>query len=351
MEFSAEQIAAIVNGEISGNSSVVVTELAKIEEGKEGSLSFLSNPKYEEYIYKTKSSICIVNNTFNPTRPLPTSLTLIKVENAYTCFAKLLQLYENLNKPKPCREQPSFVDETALIGDDLYLGAFSYIGKNAKIGNQVNIFPNVFIGDNVSIGSNTIIYPGVTIYHDCQVGDNCIIHAGTVIGSDGFGFAPNEDGVFQKIPQIGNVIIGNNVEIGSNCSVDRATMGSTIIQEGVKIDNLCQIAHNVEIGENSALAAHVAIAGSAKIGKRVMIGGQAAINGHLSIADNTKIVGQSGVVKTVKEAETLMGTPAIPLGDFKKSSVGFRKLPYILDKLAEIEKEVKNLDSKINGND
>ncbi len=351
MEFSAEQIAAILNGEISGNSSVVVTELAKIEEGKEGSLSFLSNPKYEEYIYSTKSSICIVNNTFNPTKPLPTSLTLIKVENAYSCFAQLLQLYENLSKPKPCREQPSFVDESAVIGEDLYLGAFAYIGKNAKIGTQVSIYPNVFLGDNVSIGSNTIIYPGVTIYHDCVVGENCIIHAGTVIGSDGFGFVPNQDGIFQKIPQIGNVIIGNNVEIGSNCSVDRATMGSTIIKDGVKIDNLCQIAHNVEIGENSALAAHAAIAGSTKIGKRVMIGGQVGINGHISIANDTKIAAQSGVAKTIKEAEILMGSPAIPLGDFKKSTVGFRKLPYILNKLAEIEKEVKNLDSKINGND
>ncbi len=344
MEFSASQIAAIVNGEIIGSSSAIVTDLAKIEEGKEGTLSFLSNPKYEEFIYTTKSSICIVNKDFIPVKPLPLSLTLIKVENSYTCFAQLLELYDNLNKKEAKIEQPSFIDNSAVIGSDLYLGAFAYIGKNVEIGNNVVIYPNVYLGDNVKIGSNTILHPGVSIYFGCKIGENCIIHAGTVVGSDGFGFAPNSEGVFQKIPQIGNVIIENNVEIGSNCAIDRATMGSTFIREGVKIDNLCQIAHNVEIGENSALAALVAVAGSAKIGKRVMIGGQAAINGHLSIADDTKIVGQSGVVKTVKEAVTLMGTPAIPLNDFKKSSVGFRKLPFILSKLEEIEKKIKDLE-------
>ena len=344
MEFSASQIAAIVNGEIIGSSSVIVTDLAKIEEGKEGTLSFLSNPKYEEFIYTTKSSICIVNKDFIPIKPLPLSLTLIKVENSYTCFAQLLELYDNLNKKEAKIEQPSFIDNSAVIGSDLYLGAFAYIGKNVEIGNKVVIYPNVYLGDNVKIGSNTVLYPGVSIYFGCKVGENCIIHAGTVVGSDGFGFAPDSEGVFQKIPQIGNVIIENNVEIGSNCAIDRATMGSTFIREGVKIDNLCQIAHNVDIGKNSALAALVAVAGSAKIGKRVMIGGQAAINGHLSIADDTKIVGQSGVVKTVKEAVTLMGTPAIPLNDFKKSSVGFRKLPLILSKLEELEKKIKDLE-------
>jgi UDP-3-O-[3-hydroxymyristoyl] glucosamine N-acyltransferase len=344
MEFSASQIAAIVNGEIIGSSSAIVTDLAKIEEGKEGTLSFLSNPKYEEFIYTTKSSICIVNKDFIPVKPLPLSLTLIKVENSYTCFAQLLELYDNLNKKEAKIEQPSFIDNSAVIGSDLYLGAFAYIGKNVEIGNKVVIYPNVYLGDNVKIGSNTVLHPGVSIYFGCKVGENCIIHAGTIVGSDGFGFAPNSEGVFQKIPQIGNVIIENNVEIGSNCAIDRATMGSTFIREGVKIDNLCQIAHNVDIGENSALAALVAVAGSAKIGKRVMIGGQAAINGHLSIADDTKIVGQSGVVKTVKEAVTLMGTPAIPLNDFKKSSVGFRKLPFILSKLEELEKKIKDLE-------
>ena len=344
MEFSATQIAAILNGEIIGSNSVIVTDLSKIEEGKKGTLSFLSNPKYEEFIYTTKSSICIVNNEFSPSKALPKTLTLIKVENSYTCFAQLLELYDNLNKKEAKIEQPSFIDDSSEIGADLYLGAFSYIGKNVKIGDKVAIYPNVFLGDNVKIGSNTILHPGVIIYNGCIVGENCIIHAGTIVGSDGFGFTPDSEGVFQKIPQIGNVIIENNVEIGSNCAIDRATMGSTFIREGVKIDNLCQIAHNVEIGENSALAALVAVAGSAKIGKRVMIGGQAAINGHLSIANDTKIVGQSGVVKTVKEAITLMGTPAIPLNDFKKSSVGFRKLPLILSKLEELEKKIKDLE-------
>ena len=239
MEFSASQIAAIVNGEIIGSSSVIVTDLAKIEEGKEGTLSYLSNPKYEEFIYTTKSSICIVNKDFIPVKPLPLSLTLIKVENSYTCFAQLLELYDNLNKKEAKIEQPSFIDNSAVIGTDLYLGAFAYIGKNVEIGNNVVIYPNVYLGDNVKIGSNTILHPGVSIYFGCKIGENCIIHAGTVVGSDGFGFAPNSEGVFQKIPQIGNVIIENNVEIGSNCAIDRAT--SAAKAEFSPISTLCAI--------------------------------------------------------------------------------------------------------------
>lgn len=343
MEFSAEQIAGILQGEIIGDKSIVVKGLAKIEEGVEGALSFLSNPKYEEYIYTTKSSICIVNNSFTPSKPLPETLTLIKVEDAYACFAKLLEVYSNLSKKLPEIEQPSFIHSSAEIGESLFLGAFAYIGKNAKIGSNVIIHPNVVIGENVKIGDNTTIHPGVTVYQDCVIGANCIIHAGTVIGADGFGFAPNEEGEFQKVPQIGNVIIEDFVEIGSNCSIDRATMGSTIIRRGVKIDNLCQIAHNVEVGQNSAMAAQVGIAGSAKIGERVMIGGQAGISGHLHIADDTKIVAQSGIPSTVKKAETLMGSPGIPLEDFKKSYFGFRKLPFILNKLTELENQMKDL--------
>jgi UDP-3-O-[3-hydroxymyristoyl] glucosamine N-acyltransferase len=346
MEFSAEQIASILQGEIVGNKSVVVSGLAKIEEGVEGALSFLSNPKYEEFIYTTKSSICIVNNSFEPSKSIPTSLTLIKVEDAYACFAKLLEVYSSLNKKEPEIEQPSFIHTTAEISEGLFLGAFSYIGKNSKIGKNVTIHPNVVIGEGVKIGENTTIHPGVSIYQDCIIGENCIIHAGTVIGADGFGFAPNEQGEFQKVPQIGNVIIEDFVEIGANCSIDRATMGSTIIRRGVKIDNLCQIAHNVEIGKNSAMAAQVGIAGSAKIGERVMIGGQAGISGHLHIADDTKIVAQSGIPSTVKKAQTLMGSPGIPLEDYKKSYFGFRKLPYILNKLAEIENQLKDLIKK-----
>lgn len=343
MEFSAEQIAGILQGEIVGNKDVVVRGLAKIEEGQEAALSFLSNPKYEEYIYTTKSSICIVNNSFTPSKPLPETLTLIKVEDAYACFAKLLEVYSNLSKKQPEIEQPSFIHSSAEIGESLFLGAFAYIGKNAKIGSNVTIHPNVVIGENVIIGDNTTIHPGVSVYQDCIIGANCIIHAGTVIGADGFGFAPNEKGEFQKVPQIGNVIVEDYVEIGSNCSIDRATMGSTIIRQGVKIDNLCQIAHNVEVGQNSAMAAQVGIAGSAKIGERVMIGGQAGISGHLHIADDTKIVAQSGIPSTVKKAETLMGSPGIPLEDFKKSYFGFRKLPFILNKLTELENQMKDL--------
>jgi UDP-3-O-[3-hydroxymyristoyl] glucosamine N-acyltransferase len=320
-----------------------VNTLAKIEEGKSGALSFLANPKYEEYIYTTHSSICIVNKSFSPTKPIPTTLTLIRVDDAYSSFAKLLELYSNLQKKIPQMEDPHFFDPSATLGESLFLGAFSYIGKQTKIGNQVVIMQSVTIGDHVEIGDNTIIHPNVTIYHGCKIGSNCIVHSGTVIGSDGFGFAPNENGEFQKVPQIGNVIIEDHVEIGANCTIDRATMGSTIIRRGVKIDNLCQIAHNVDVGINSAMAAQVGIAGSAKIGERVMIGGQAGISGHLHIANDTKIVAQSGIPSSVKKAETLMGSPGIPLEDFKKSYFGFRKLPFILNKLNELENELKEL--------
>ena len=346
MEFTAEQIAEILQGEIVGDKTITVKGLAKIEEGQPQALSFLSNPKYEEYIYTTQSSICIVNNTFEPSKELPSTLTLIKVPDAYACFAKLLQVYNNLSKKNPEIESNSFIHSSAEVSEGLYLGSFSYISKNARIGKNVTIYPNVFVGEGAKIGDNTTLHPNVIIYQDCQVGNNCIIHGGTVIGSDGFGFAPNEQGEFQKVPQIGNVIIEDNVEIGSNCSIDRATMGSTIIRRGVKIDNLCQIAHNVEVGQNSAMAAQVGIAGSAKIGKSVMIGGQAGISGHLHIADGTKIVAQSGIPSTVKKADTLMGSPGIPLDDFKKSYFGFRKLPYILNKLAELEKELETLRNK-----
>lgn len=343
MEFSAEQIAGILNGEIVGNAQVTVNGLAKIEEGHAGALSFLSNPKYEEYIYTTGSSVCIVNKTFEPSKVLPETLTLVKVEDAYACFAKLLEVYSQMNKKQPKIEQPSFVSDSATLGEGLYLGAFAYIGDNAKIGNNVLIYPNAYIGENVVIGDGTVVHPGATIYAECKVGSNCIIHAGVIIGADGFGFAPDENGEYQKVPQIGNVILEDNVEVGSNTTIDRATMGSTIIRRGVKIDNLCQIAHNVEVGRNTAMAAQVGIAGSAKIGEQVMIGGQAGISGHLHIADGTKIVAQSGIPSTVKKADTLMGSPGIPMDDFKKSYFGFRKLPYILTKLQELDKKIKEL--------
>ena len=343
MEFSAEQIAGILNGEVVGDADITVRGLSKIEEGTEGTLSFLSNPKYEEYIYTTGASICIVNNSFTPSKSIPSTLTMIKVEDAYSCFAKLLEFYDQMRKKEPKIESPSFVAESATIGSDLYLGAFGYIGENSIIGNNVVIYPNVYIGENVKIGDNCILHPGSTVYVDCVIGNNCTIHAGTIIGADGFGFAPNENGEFQKIPQIGNVIIEDDVEIGSNCTIDRATMGSTVIKKGVKLDNLVQIAHNVEIGQNTVMAAQVGIAGSTKIGNNVMIGGQAGIGGHIHVADGTKIVAQSGIPNTIRKADTLMGSPGIPLEDFKKSYFGFRKLPQILKRLQEIENKIKDL--------
>lgn len=341
MEFSAKQIADILSGDVVGDSNVTVTGLSKIEEGTTGTLSFLSNPKYEEYIYKTGSSICIVNKTFEPNQTLPSTLTLVKVENAYSSFAKLLEFYNQLQLKPAKIEQPSFFSESATAGEGLYLGAFAYVGEQVKIGENVKIYPNVYIGDNVTIGDNTILFPGVNVYANCVVGQNCIIHSGVIIGSDGFGFAPNEAGEYQKIPQIGNVILEDFVEIGSNSTIDRATMGSTIIRSGVKIDNLVQIAHNVEVGKNTAIASQAGIAGSAKIGAQVQIGGQAGISGHLHIADGTQIVAQSGIPNSVKRKAVLMGSPAIDIEDYKKSYFGFRKLPFILKKIQEFDNYIK----------
>lgn len=343
MEFSAEQIAGIINGTIVGNATVLVNGLAKIEEGTVGKLSFLSNTKYEEYIYSTESSVCIVNNSFVPAKEIPSTLTLIKVEDAYACFAKLLEFYDQMKRKQPKIEANATIASTATIGKDPYIGSSAYISEGAILGDNVVVYPNVYIGENVKIGNGTIIHPSATIYSDCVIGNNCVIHAGVVIGADGFGFAPDENGVFSKVPQIGNVILEDNVEIGSNSTIDRATMGSTIIRKGVKIDNLCQIAHNVEVGEHSAMAAQVGVAGSAKIGKHVLVGGQAGISGHLHIADGTKIVAQSGIPGSIKKAETVMGSPGIPIDDFKKSYFGFRKLPFILNKIAEFDKKFKEL--------
>jgi UDP-3-O-[3-hydroxymyristoyl] glucosamine N-acyltransferase len=343
MEFSALQIAAILHGEVVGNPDVTVSGLAKIEEGTLGTLSFLSNPKYEDYIYSTGASVCIVNATFEPLKPLPETLTLVKVEDAYACFAKLLEVYSQMRQKQAKIEQPSFISESAQIGEGIYLGAFAYISDGAKIGNNVKIYPNVYVGDGVTVGDDTILHPGVRIYADCVIGARCILHAGVVIGSDGFGYAPDEKGVFSRVPQIGNVVLEDDVEIGANSTVDCATLGSTILRKGVKIDNLVHLAHNVEVGEHSALAAQVGVAGSAKIGKHVMVGGQAGISGHLFIADGTKIVAQSGIPSSVKKAETLMGSPGIPIEDFKKSYFGFRKLPFLLQKINELEQKIKTL--------
>jgi len=346
MEFSAQQISELVNGEIEGNSSIKINGLAKIEEGTLGKLSFLANPKYEEYIYTTKSSVCIVNKTFVPNKTLPTTLTLIKVDDAYGCFTQLLHAYDQMKRKKPQIEPNAYIAKTAILGEDIYVGANAYISEGVSIGKNVQIYPNSFIGDNVKIGNNTIIHPNVSIYADCKIGNNCVIHSGAVIGADGFGFNPDENGVFGKIPQIGIVILEDNVDIGANSTIDRATMGATVIRKGVKIDNLCQIGHNVEIDENSAMAAQVGIAGSTKIGKHVLLGGQVGISGHIRIADQTKIAAQSGIANSIKqEKTTVMGAPAIPIEDFKKSYMGFRKLPEILSKLRELENKLKEIES------
>lgn len=343
MKFTAEQIAGMLNGKVEGNPSVEVNSLAKIEEGFSGALSFLSNPKYEEYIYKTASSVCIVNDTFSPSNDLPDTLTLIKVEDAYSCFAKLLEVYDSMTKEEPRIESPSYIDESASVGEGLYLGAFVYIGRDVKIGDNVAIHPNVNVGNNVEIGDGTIVYPGATIYRDCIIGKNCIIHSGAVIGADGFGFAPDEKGEFQKIPQIGNVIIEDNVDVGANATIDRATMGSTIIHKGAKIDNLVQIGHNVEIGKNTAMAAQVGIAGSCKVGDNVMIGGQVGLAGHMKVGNKVMIAAQSGVAGDVKDGTVLMGSPAFDSKEYKKSYLGFRRLPRILDRIQVLENKIKAL--------
>ena len=343
MKFSAEQIAGILEGEVKGNPSVEVTGLSKIEEGKNGTLSFLSNPKYEEFIYSTEASICIVNDTFAPSKDLPETLTLIKVPDAYACFAKLLEFYDTMRKEEPRIEQPSFIDDSAEVAEGVYIGAFSYIGRNVKVATGVAVYPNVNIGENVVIGEGTKIYPGATVYRDCVIGKNCTIHSGAVVGADGFGFAPNAKGEFDRIPQIGNVILEDNVDIGANTTVDRATMGSTVIRSGSKIDNLVQIGHNVEIGNNSAMAAQVGVAGSTKIGSNVMVGGQVGFAGHQKIGDRVMIAAQSGVAGDVKDGKKMMGSPAFEGDDYKKSYLGFRRLPMILTRLKALEDKIKEL--------
>jgi UDP-3-O-[3-hydroxymyristoyl] glucosamine N-acyltransferase len=342
MKFTAAQIAALLAGEIAGDPNSEVFGLAKIEEGKTGQLSFLSNPKYEEHIYSTGASICIVNKDFNPVKELPATLTLIKVDNAYACFAKLLEFYDQMKRPQPAIEQPSFIHAEASVGQDCYIAAFAYISKGAKIGNNVVIHSSVHVGENVVIGDNTILHPNAVVYRDCVIGKSCTIHSGAVIGADGFGFAPDENGVFQRIPQIGNVILEDCVDIGANTTVDRATMGSTVIRSGTKLDNLVQIGHNVEIGNNTALAAQAGIAGSTKVGSNVLIGGQVGLAGHLKIGDRVKIAAQSGVGSDIDNDQVFMGSPAFDNKEYKKSYIGFRKLPQIMEKLKELETKIKN---------
>ena len=338
MKFTAEQIAGILEGEVVGNPSAEVYKLAKIEEGTSGSLTFLSNPKYQNYIYSTEASITIVNKSFEPEQSITT--TLIKVEDAYKSFSKLLEYYNQVKLMKSGVEQPSVISENVVYGDNLYLGSFCYVGKNVTIGTNVKIYPNSFIGDNVVIGDNCVFFAGVRIYSETIIGNNCTIHSGTIIGSDGFGFAPQEDGTYSKIPQIGNVIIEDNVEVGSCTTIDRATLGSTIIRKGVKLDNQIQVAHNVEIGENTVIASQTGIAGSTKIGKNCMIGGQVGIAGHLTIGNGVRIQAQSGVGRNIKDNETLQGSPTFGYSDFSKSYVHFKNLPKIVADLETLKKQV-----------
>lgn len=337
MKFTAEQIAGILEGVVEGNPQVEVSKLSKIEEGEEGALTFLANPKYTHYIYSTKASIAIVNNTFKPEQDL--SCTLIKVEDAYKAFSKLLEYYNQVKLNKSGIEQPSYISENVNKGDNIYIGAFTYIGNNVTLGNNVKIFPSSYIGDNVTIGDDTVVFSGAKIYSESIIGKNCVINSGAIIGADGFGFAPDENGEYSKVPQIGNVILEDFVDIGAATTIDRATLGSTIIRRGVKLDNQIQIAHNVEIGKNTVIAAQTGIAGSTKIGENCQIGGQVGIVGHITIGNNVKIQAQSGIGRNVKDNEVLQGSPALSYGDFNKSYVYFKNLPKIVKTVNDLEKQ------------
>jgi UDP-3-O-[3-hydroxymyristoyl] glucosamine N-acyltransferase len=341
MEFSASQIAQSLEGIIEGDENTKVSNLSKIEEGLTGTLSFLANPKYTNYIYDTNASIVIVNKSLVLEKPIKKGCTLIRVDDSYASFAKLLEMYNSVKGEKTGIEQPSFISETAKLGTNCYVGAFTYIGNHVKIGNNVKIYPHVYIGDNCTIDDNTTLFSGVKIYHECKLGKHVVVHASTVIGSDGFGFAPQDGKEFAKVPQIGNVIIEDNIEIGSNCSIDRATLGSTILRKGVKLDNLVQIAHNVEIGENTVIAGLTGVAGSTKVGKNCMIAAQVGVVGHIRIADGVKIAGQAGVGASIeKENEIVQGSPAFSLGDFRRSYVLFKSLPKLNNKLNDLEKKI-----------
>jgi UDP-3-O-[3-hydroxymyristoyl] glucosamine N-acyltransferase len=344
MKFTAEQIAGILEGEVVGNPNAEVSTLAKIEEGTDGSLTFLANPKYLPYIYTTQATITIVNKSFEPEAEVTT--TLIKVDDAYKSFSKLLEYYNQVKLMKSGIEQPSVLSDGATYGDNLYLGSFCYIGKNVKIGNNVKIYPNTFVGDNVTIGDNTILFAGVRIYSETFIGADCTIHSGAIVGSDGFGYVPNEEGVYNKVPQIGNVIIEDRVDIGSCTTIDRATLGSTIIKRGVKLDNQIQIAHNVVIGENTVIASQTGVAGSTKIGSGCIIGGQVGIVGHLTIGNNVRIQAQSGVTKSIADNESVQGSPAMPYTDFSKSYIHFRNLPKIVADISEIKKHSSEVNKK-----
>lgn len=342
MTFSASQIALLVQGRVEGNADVQVASFGKIEEAKEGQLSFLANPKYEDYLYSTRASVIIINEQQQLRQPV--SATLIRVPDAYTAFATLLAKYQALQQQQlQGVEQPSFISPNASIGEGVYVGAFAYLGDQVRVGNNSKIYPGVFLGNNVVIGDNCIIHPGVRIYHDCKLGNKVTIHSGTVIGSDGFGFAPQADGSFQKVPQIGNVVIEDEVEVGANATIDRATIGSTLVRKGAKLDNLIQIAHNVEVGYSTVIAAQAGVSGSTKIGNGVMIGGQAGIVGHIQLGDGAKVNAQSGVSKSVEAGKAVTGSPAYDYTSALRSQAVSRKLPDLEKRVKELEALVKQL--------
>lgn len=339
MEFTAQQISEVLGGEVEGDLNQSVDNLSKIEEGESGTLSFLANSKYEEYIYKTRASIVIVNQSFEAQQTIPSTCTLIRVENAYECFAKLLDMYDSYKNNKTGVSERASIAASAKLGNDVYIGDFVVIGENVVVGNNTKIFANSVVNDNVKIGEDCKIYSGVNVYDSSEIGNNCTLHSGVVLGGDGFGFAPNRENNYKKVPQIGNVILEDHVEIGSNTSIDRATLGSTIIRKGVKLDNLIQIAHNVEIGENTVIAAQTGVAGSTKIGKNCMIGGQVGIVGHITIADEVKIAAQSGIGQSIKTEGTIMqGSPAFSIMDYKKSYVLFKNLPHLKKQIDNLSK-------------
>jgi UDP-3-O-[3-hydroxymyristoyl] glucosamine N-acyltransferase len=346
LQFSAQQIAMMIQGKVEGDAAVAVAQFGKIEEAKAGELTFLANPKYEEFLYTTKASVVIINES--QVLKIPIAATLIRVPDAYAAFATLLTKYQELKTQNLSGIQsPSYIASSAQLGENHYVAAFAHIGDNVQIGNNVKIFPNVVIGENVKIGNNVMLHPGVVIYADCILGNNITIHSGAIIGSDGFGFAPTADGSYQKVPQLGNVIIEDNVEIGSNTTIDRATIGSTVIKKGVKLDNLIQVAHNVEVGENTVIAAQAGLSGSTKVGKGVMMGGQAGTAGHLSIADGVKVAARSGITKTIDKAHsTITGFPAAEHSTALRAQIHLKNLPNLEKRVKELEILVTQLSQK-----
>ena len=344
MEFTARQIAELLGGTVEGNPDVRITGLSRIEEGTPGNLTFLANPSYTHYIYTTGASLAIVQENFTPDKPLPSGLTLLRLKDPYDAFARLLEFHASLTARKNGISGQCFISPSARLGKDLYIGEFAYIGEGVTVGDNVQIYPQVYIGDNVSVGHDTILYPGVRIYRDCRIGNHCTIHGGTVIGSDGFGFAPQDDNQYRKVPQVGNVILEDHVELGANATIDRATIGSTILRRGVKLYNLIQVAHNVEIGENTVIAAQSGISGSVKIGRNCMIGGQVGFVGHIVIADNLKIGARSGVENSLmKEGAVVFGAPAIDASKARRNYVHWRNFDDIVRKINTLEKQLKKL--------